>query len=83
MRGKGVARSCAYQTFVFFAFFALLIPQEKKKMQKLAIIGYFVDILGSTMIRFVKYSAELVYIDYIDSRSGILWLLVKLNKKTV
>ena len=51
-------------------------------MQKLAIIGYFVDILGSTMIRLVKYSAELVYINYIGSRSGILWLLVKLNKKT-
>ena len=81
MRGKGVARSCAYQTFVFFAFFALLIPQKKQKMQKLAIIGYFVDILGSTSIRLVKYSAELVYINHIGSRSGILWLLLKLNQK--
>ena len=50
----------AYQTFVFFAFSALLIPQKNQKMQKLAIIGYFIDILGSTTNRWVKYSAELV-----------------------
>ena len=61
MREKGVAISYASHKSVFQAFFVLLFPQKKtkQKVQKY-VVSYFLEILGSTTIIWIKYSAELV-----------------------